>query len=204
MLDYNIKIDGIMPVIVQDYENNEVLTLGYINKEAYDKSMETGYMHYYSRSKKRIRMKGEASGNVQTIKEVKLDCDGDALLIKVIQKGPACHLGTRSCFQNIDAKPNYSNINYSLETLLDLQELIYNTKEKPRENSYTSELFASGEENIRKKVGEEAVETVLAQGKERIIYETADLLYHLLVFLSYNNIKIEEVMNELDRRNKMK
>ena len=202
MLDYNFNFDGIIPVVVQDYDTKDVLTLGYMNKEAYEKSMETGLMHYYSRSKQRIRMKGETSGNIQKIREVMVDCDGDSLLFQVEQKGSACHLGTKSCFREIGTPEPVGNIDYSMEILLDLEELVNRTKNKPRNNSYTTELFNSGEENIRKKVGEEAVETVLAQGRDRIIYETADLMYHLTVYLAYEGIKFSDIMNELSRRNK--
>jgi phosphoribosyl-ATP pyrophosphohydrolase/phosphoribosyl-AMP cyclohydrolase len=202
MLDYNFNFDGIIPVVVQDYDTKDVLTLGYMNNEAYEKSMETGLMHYYSRSKQRIRMKGETSGNIQKIREVMVDCDGDSLLFQVEQKGSACHLGTKSCFREIGTPEPVANIDYSMEVLLDLEELVNRTKNTPRKNSYTTELFNSGEENIRKKVGEEAVETVLAQGRDRIIYETADLMYHLTVYLAYEGIKFSDIMNELSRRNK--
>ncbi|MCL4452631.1 MAG: bifunctional phosphoribosyl-AMP cyclohydrolase/phosphoribosyl-ATP diphosphatase HisIE [Candidatus Thermoplasmatota archaeon] len=202
MLDYNFDFDGVIPVVVQDYSTGEVLTLGYMNMEAYRKSIETGLMHYYSRSKDRIRMKGEVSGNIQKIHDVMVDCDGDSLLFMVDQKGSACHLGTRSCFRKIGTVEQGENIDYSMEVLLNLEELVNRTRHNPRPNSYTTELFNSGEENIRKKVGEEAVETVLAQGKERIIYETADLMYHLTVYLAYEGIKFSDIMNELSRRNK--
>ncbi len=202
MLDYDLKFEGIMPVVVQDSETKEVLTLAYMNEEAYKKSMETGLMHYYSRSKQRIRMKGEASGNIQEIKDVMIDCDGDSLLFLVKQKGAACHLGTRSCFREIGTPAVPGNIDYSMEVLLELESLINKTKIEPRKNSYTTELFESGEENIKKKVGEEAVETILAQGNDRIIYETADLFYHLLVYLSYEKIKLSDIMNELSKRRK--
>jgi len=202
MSDYDLKFEGLMPVVVQDSETKEVLTLAYMDGEAYRKSMETGLMHYYSRSKQRVRMKGEASGNIQEIKDVKIDCDNDSLLFMVKQKGAACHLGTKSCFREIGTPTVAGNINYSLEVLLELESLIAKTKNTPRKNSYTTELFESGEENIKKKVGEEAVESILAQGKDRIVYETADLLYHLLVFLSYENIKLSDIMDELSKRRK--
>jgi phosphoribosyl-ATP pyrophosphohydrolase/phosphoribosyl-AMP cyclohydrolase len=202
MLDYKLDFNGIMPVVVQDYSTGEVLTLGYMNKEAYQKSIETGLMHYYSRNKQRIRMKGETSGNIQKIIDVMVDCDNDSLLFRVDQRGSACHLGTRSCFRKIGTTEPVGNIDYSMEVLLDLEELVNMTRDHPRDNSYTTELFNSGEENIRKKVGEEAVETVLAQGKDRIIYETADLMYHLTVYLAYEGIKFSDIMNELSRRNK--
>ncbi len=202
MSDYDLKFEGLMPVVVQDSETKEVLTLAYMDEAAYKKSMETGLMHYYSRSKQRVRMKGEASGNIQEIKDVMIDCDNDSLLFLVKQKGAACHLGTKSCFREIGTPAVAGNINYSLEVLLELESLIAKTKNTPRKNSYTTELFESGEENIKKKVGEEAVETILAQGKDRIVYETADLLYHLLVFLSYENIKLSDIMDELSKRRK--
>lgn len=202
MSDYDLKFEGLMPVVVQDSETKEVLTLAYMDEEAYKKSMETGLMHYYSRSKQRVRMKGEASGNIQEIKDVMIDCDNDSLLFLVKQKGAACHLGTKSCFREIGTPTVAGNINYSLEVLLELESLIAKTKNTPRKNSYTTELFESGEENIKKKVGEEAVESILAQGKDRIVYETADLLYHLLVFLSYENIKLSDIMDELSKRRK--
>ncbi|WP_276935401.1 bifunctional phosphoribosyl-AMP cyclohydrolase/phosphoribosyl-ATP diphosphatase HisIE [Ferroplasma acidiphilum] len=202
MSDYDLKFEGLMPVVVQDSETKEVLTLAYMDEEAYRKSMETGLMHYYSRSKQRVRMKGEASGNIQEIKDVMIDCDNDSLLFMVKQKGAACHLGTKSCFREIGTPVVAGNINYSLEVLIELESLIAKTKNTPRKNSYTTELFESGEENIKKKVGEEAVESILAQGKDRIVYETADLLYHLLVFLSYENIKLSDIMDELSKRRK--
>lgn len=202
MSDYDLKFEGLMPVVVQDSETKEVLTLAYMDGEAYRKSMETGLMHYYSRSKQRVRMKGEASGNIQEIKDVMIDCDNDSLLFLVKQKGAACHLGTKSCFREIGTPAVAGNINYSLEVLIELESLIAKTKNTPRKNSYTTELFESGEENIKKKVGEEAVESILAQGKDRIVYETADLLYHLLVFLSYENIKLSDIMDELSKRRK--
>ena len=202
MSDYDLKFEGLMPVVVQDSETKEVLKLAYMDEEAYRKSMETGLMHYYSRSKQRVRMKGEASGNIQEIKDVMIDCDNDSLLFMVKQKGAACHLGTKSCFREIGTPVVAGNINYSLEVLLELESLIAKTKNTPRKNSYTTELFESGEENIKKKVGEEAVESILAQGKDRIVYETADLLYHLLVFLSYENIKLSDIMDELSKRRK--
>ncbi|AHF79908.1 bifunctional phosphoribosyl-AMP cyclohydrolase/phosphoribosyl-ATP pyrophosphatase [Thermococcus paralvinellae] len=195
------KNNGIVPVIVQDTKG-EVLTLAYMNKEALKKTLETGYAHYYSRSQKRIRMKGEVSGNVQKVKEIKIDCDSDALLLIVEPKGPACHTGNYSCFYRKLGEPEKveGGIDYSLTILRELEELIKQRKEKPVEGSYTSKLFAEGKEKIYKKFGEEAVEVLVAEGRERIIYETADLLYHLLVLLAYNDISLGEVMNELRRR----
>ena len=195
------KSNGIVPVIVQSTEG-EVLTLAYMNREALKKTLETGYAHYYSKSQRRIRMKGEVSGNVQKVKEIRVDCDNDALLLIVEAHGPACHTGNRSCFYRKLGEPENTvgGVDYSLTILRELEELIKRRKEKPVEGSYTSKLFAEGKEKIYKKFGEEAIEVLVAEGRERIIHETADLLYHLLVLLVHNGISLGEVMKELRRR----
>ncbi|NJE25179.1 bifunctional phosphoribosyl-AMP cyclohydrolase/phosphoribosyl-ATP diphosphatase HisIE [Thermococcus sp. MV5] len=197
----NWEKSEIVPVIVQSIDG-EVLTLAYMNEEALRKTLETGYAHYYSRSQKRIRMKGEVSGNVQKVKEIKIDCDSDALLLIVEQVGVACHTGNRSCFYRKLGEPEreVGGIDYSLTVLRELEELIKQRKENPKEGSYTSKLFKEGKEKIYKKFGEEAVEVLVAEERERIIYETADLIYHLLVLLAYNGISLGEVMKELRRR----
>jgi len=176
----------IVPVIVQSVDG-EVLTLAYVNEEALRKTLETGYAHYYSRSQKRIRMKGEVSGNVQKVKEIKIDCDNDALLLIVEQVGVACHTGNRSCFYRKLGEPEKEagGIDYSLTVLRELEEVIKQRKENPKEGSYTSKLFKEGREKIYKKFGEEAVEILVAEEREKIIYETADL---------------REIMKELRRR----
>ncbi|HIP88482.1 MAG TPA: bifunctional phosphoribosyl-AMP cyclohydrolase/phosphoribosyl-ATP diphosphatase HisIE [Thermococcus paralvinellae] len=195
------KSNGIVPVVVQSMEG-EVLTLAYMNREALKKTLETGYAHYYSKSQRRIRMKGEVSGNVQKVKEIRVDCDNDALLLIVEAHGPACHTGNRSCFYRKLGEPENTvgGVDYSLTILRELEELIKQRKEKPVEGSYTSKLFAEGKEKIYKKFGEEAIEVLVAEGRERIIHETADLLYHLLVLLVHNGISLGEVMKELRRR----
>jgi len=209
MLDYEQIIDkldwkknnGLIPVIVQGLDG-DLLTLGYTDKEALSKTLETGYVHYYSRSKERIRMKGETSGNYQKLKEVYVDCDNDTLLLKVDQTGSACHLGTKSCFrkiEHIDKLPE-SNIDYSLDFLNQLKEIIKDRKKNPKEGSYTTYLFNEGKEKIYKKFGEEAVEVLVAPNRERTIYETADMIYHLLVLLTYEGIDIGEVVQELKKR----
>ncbi|WP_456422625.1 bifunctional phosphoribosyl-AMP cyclohydrolase/phosphoribosyl-ATP diphosphatase HisIE [Thermococcus sp.] len=196
------KNNGIVPVVVQDTKG-EVLTLAYVDREALRKTLETGYAHYYSRSKGRVRMKGEISGNLQRVREVKIDCDNDALLFIVEQKGVACHTGNYSCFYRKLGEPErVLPMDYSLEILRELEELIRKRKEKPVEGSYTSELFRSGRERIYKKFGEEAVEVLVAETREGLIYETADMLYHLLVLLAYNDVTLGEVMAELRRRRK--
>ncbi|POZ92559.1 bifunctional phosphoribosyl-AMP cyclohydrolase/phosphoribosyl-ATP diphosphatase HisIE [Petrotoga halophila] len=195
------KSNGLIPVIVQNLDG-DVLTLGYMNKEALNKTLETKYVHYYSRSKERVRMKGETSGNYQKLKEVYVDCDNDTLLLKVDQTGPACHLGTKSCFRKIEQidKVPESNIDYSLDFLNQLKEIIKDRKKNPKEGSYTTYLFNEGKEKIYKKFGEEAVEVLVAPNRERTIYETADMIYHLLVLLTYEGIDIAEVVQELKKR----
>ena len=201
-IDWN-KNNGLVPVIIQDLDGT-VLTLGYMNKEALNKTLETNLVHYYSRSKNRIRMKGETSGNYQRLKEIYIDCDNDTLLLKVEQIGVACHLGTKSCFrevEKIDRLPE-TTIDYSLDFLNELKEIIKDRKNNPKEGSYTSYLFKEGREKIYKKFGEEAVEVLVAPNRERIIYETADLIYHLFVLLCYENIEFGEIVQELKKRHK--
>lgn len=196
------KNGGVVPVVVRDAEG-EVLTLAYMDREALKRTLETGYAHYYSRSQKRIRMKGEISGNVQVVKEVRIDCDDDALLLIVEQKGVACHTGNYSCFYRKLGEPErVLPMDYSLTILRELEELIRARKERPVEGSYTSNLFREGRERIYKKFGEEAVEVLVAETRDELIYETADMLYHLLVLLAYNDVSLGEVMDELRRRRK--
>lgn len=199
----------LVPVITQD-ASGEVLTLAYMDKEALELTLKTGSAHYYSRSKERIRMKGEVSGNVQDIKEIKVDCDRDSLLMIVEQKGPACHTGHNSCFFSsldddrkdvgTDEGEEGNGLDYSLNIMKELEEVIKERKVDPKEGSYTSSLFSQGKEQIDKKLGEESVEVLVADDRDKIIHESADLLYHLLVKLSSENIELKEVMKELRRR----
>lgn len=196
------KNGGVVPVVVQDTEG-EVLTLAYMDREALRRTLETGYAHYYSRSQGRVRMKGEISGNLQVVREIRVDCDSDALLLKVEPQGPACHTGNYSCFyRNLGEPERVLPMDYSLTILRELEELIRKRKESPVEGSYTSRLFREGKERIYKKFGEEAVEVLVAENREALIYETADMLYHLLVLLAYNDVSLGEVMAELRRRRK--
>lgn len=201
-LDWNE--DGLIPVITQDLDGT-VLTLAYMDEEALELSLETGKAHYYSRSKQRIRMKGEVSGNIQMVEEIDVDCDRDALLMKVDQEGKACHKGHYSCFyRSLDdskiVEEEIEDIDYSLNILKELEEVINDRKENPAENSYTSSLFSNGEEEIDKKLGEEVIEVLVANDNESVISESADLLYHLLVKLTQRDIELSEVMKELRRR----
>ncbi|WP_457750622.1 bifunctional phosphoribosyl-AMP cyclohydrolase/phosphoribosyl-ATP diphosphatase HisIE [Thermococcus sp.] len=196
------KNGGIVPVVVQDTKG-EVLTLAYMDREALKRTLQTGYAHYYSRSQGRVRMKGEISGNTQKVREIRIDCDNDALLLIVEQRGVACHTGNYSCFYRKLGEPEkVLPMDYSLTILRELEELIKKRKENPVEGSYTSRLFKAGRERIYKKFGEEAVEVLVAETREGLIYETADMLYHLLVLLAYNGVSLGEVMAELRRRRK--
>lgn len=195
---------GPVTVVAVDNRTSEVLTVGHMNREALKRTMDTGYVNYYSTSKGRIRMKGETSGNIQILREIYRNCDGRTLLVRVDQKGPACHTGNRSCFFGKIGESDgpVPGINYSLDILRELESVIEDRKHNPDENSYTSSLFAKGKEEIYKKFGEEAVEILLAEGKERTVYESADMLYHFLVLLSLDGIKLDEVMAELAGRRK--
>ncbi len=196
------KGNGIVPIVVQS-EEKEVLTLGYMNKEALERTLKSRNVFYYSRTKNRIRMKGEISGNFQFLKDIKLDCDNDALLLTVEQIGPACHLGTKSCFsEEVELPKEEGKIDYSYSVLQELENVIKTRKSNPDEKSYTSFLFKEGKEKIFKKFGEEAVEVLVAENRERRIYETADMLYHLLVVLSYEDIDFSEILKELKGRRK--
>lgn len=193
--------NGLVPAIAQDV-GGQVLTLAYMDREALELTLSTGFAHYFSRSKGRIRKKGEVSGNVQVVDEVKLDCDGDAILVRVDQQGPACHTGENSCFHRGLGEPEVEggSIDYSLNVLKELEEVIRDRKENPRQDSYTSELFARGIGEINKKLGEEAIEAIVSSEEENFVHEAADLIYHLLVLLRERGIELGDVMNELGRR----
>lgn len=194
---------GLVPAIAQSTDG-QVLTLAYMDEEALRLTLSTGFGHYFSRSKGRIRKKGEVSSNVQVVEEVKIDCDGDSLLLKVDQQGPACHTGEKSCFYRQLGEPELEegSIDYSLNILKELEEVIRNRKESPREDSYTSELFRDGSEEIKKKLGEETIEVIVSRDKDNLVAEAADLIYHLLVLLRSREVELGEVMNELRRRRK--
>ncbi|MBP2631285.1 MAG: phosphoribosyl-ATP diphosphatase [Firmicutes bacterium] len=210
----NIKFDeqGLVPAIIQD-DQGQVLMLAYMNKESLEKTVETGLTWFYSRSRKGLWQKGETSGNIQKVKEISYDCDGDTLLIKVEQTGAACHTGTYSCFNRnlgetesnvatlFDANKVYGQ---SVSTILhDLYNVINDRKLHPKEGSYTNFLFEHGQDKILKKVGEEAAETIIASknmDKEEILYEMGDLWYHCLVLLAFHNISPSELLGELQNR----
>ena len=195
--------NGLIPVIAQDYESGEVLMLAYMNEDALNKTFETGYAHYYSRSKKTVSKFGEVLGNTQKVLVAFLDHDNDTLLIKVKQLGKACpDKNNYTCFPT-QIKGEYKDIGG--EMFGRLQRIVAEYKKNPEDGAYTSFLFARGVDRIAKKVGEEAVEFVIASKnaeKEGVINEAADLLYHTMVLLSAKGVKISEVCSELCKRNR--
>jgi phosphoribosyl-ATP pyrophosphohydrolase/phosphoribosyl-AMP cyclohydrolase len=203
MLKLKFNEKGLIPVIAQDYRTGEVRMLAWANEEAIKKTLETGYAHYYSRSRQKIWKKGETSGELQRVKEVRVDCDEDAVIYIIEQeKNKACHTGERNCFyRSINAQKITKPLPF--EVLPRLQEIIRERLEKKPEDSYTVKLVEKGKERVFQKLGEESVETLIALmkgNKEEIIYETADMLYMLLVSLEVSGIDIKEVMEELIKR----
>ena len=206
--------DGLIPAIVQDFANGEVLMMAFMNAEAVNKTVETGRTHFYSRSRQKLWMKGESSGHVQTVREVLYDCDADCLLVKVDQEVAACHTGHRSCFYRdlatgqvkaevvLDEGEVYVG-REKREVLYRLAGVIADRKKNPRPDSYTNRLLSSGAEGIGKKIMEEGLElTLAAQGTERskVANEAADLLYHAWVMLGLAGVSTDEVFGELARR----
>lgn len=200
---FKFNKDGLLPVIAQDYESGEVLMLVYMNEEALTKTFATGYAHYYSRSRKAVTKFGEAVGNTQKVKAAFLDHDSDTLLLKVTQKGKADpEKGTYTCFPE-QIKGEYNDIGG--EMFGRLQRIVADCRQNPETGSYTSFLFVRGVDRIGKKVGEEAVELVIASKNEEktgVINEAADLLYHVMVLLNAKDVKLSEVCKELCKRNR--
>ena len=193
-LDFE-KMNGLIPAIIQDNYTQKVLMLGFMNKEAYEKTMETGKVTFFIRTKNRLWTKGEESGNFLHVVSVKADCDNDTLLIMVHPEGPVCHKGTDTCWGD----KNEQDIMF----LKELQDFIDRRRQEMPEKSYTTSLFNSGVNKMAQKVGEEAVETILEACNgtdERLIYEGADLLYHLIVLLTYKGYRIEDLARELKER----
>lgn len=194
--------DGLIPVIVQDYKNAEVLMLAYMNEEAFRATIATGRMHYYSRSRQSLWEKGETSGHFQYVKSLTADCDFDTILAKVSQIEAACHTGARSCFFNDIVKKQYVDKN-PLQVFEDEYRVITDRKEHPKEGSYTNYLFDKGIDKILKKVGEEATEIVIAAKNpepQEIVYEISDFLYHMMVLMVERGVTWEDVVEELAQR----
>lgn len=203
MLTENVKFDerGLICAIAQDWETGEVLMQAYMNAEALARTAETGYAHYWSRSRKCLWKKGETSGHVQKVISATFDCDRDCLLLQVEQTGAACHTGNRTCFFEEEIVSEKAGATFFGE----LERVVKDRKEHPAEGSYTCYLFSKGVDKIAKKTGEEAVEVVIAaknDDREEFIGECADLLYHLQVLLEQKGVALSEVCTELKRRHK--
>ncbi|WP_081675137.1 bifunctional phosphoribosyl-AMP cyclohydrolase/phosphoribosyl-ATP diphosphatase HisIE [Butyrivibrio sp. LC3010] len=200
--DFKKNSDGMVPVVVQDYRTDAVLMVAYFNKESYYKTIETGKMTYFSRSRNQLWLKGETSGHFQYVKKLTADCDMDTILAKVKQVGVACHTGSYSCFFNEITGKKYAEKNPQ-KVLDSVFTVINDRKTNPREGSYTNYLFDKGLDKILKKVGEESTEMVIAAKNENsneLIYEMADFLYHMMVLMSEKGISWEEITDELARR----
>ncbi len=189
--------DGLIPAIIQDDRTLQVLMLGYMNREAYEKSLALGRVTFWSRTRQCLWTKGETSGNYLEIVSIAVDCDADTLLIRAIPHGPTCHTGTPTCFGEAQ-KPDEGFIRY-------LQSVIQQRHQSMPEGSYTTYLFNKGVNKIAQKVGEEAVETVIeavAGNHERLIYEASDLIYHLLVLMEATGHSLADLESELVKRHK--
>ncbi len=199
----NVKFDekGLVPVVVQDVKTNSVLMLAYMNRESLQITLESGNMTYFSRSRQKLWRKGETSGHYQTLKEMKIDCDGDTLLAIVSQEGPACHTGKYSCFFESLYGNGENSGGYGV--IDELFAVIEDRRNNPKEGSYTNYLFDKGVDKICKKIGEEAAEIIIAAknaAPDEIRYESADFLYHLLVLLCERGLTPGEVFAELEKR----
>lgn len=200
--DFKLLDNGLIPVVVQDYRTNEVLMVAYMNEDSYKMTIDTGKMTYYSRSRKKLWLKGETSGHFQYVKSLMIDCDNDTILAKVRQIGAACHTGNRSCFFKELAKKDYVSTN-PLTVLMDDYDIIMSRKNNPKEGSYTNYLFDKGIDKILKKCGEEAAEIIIAAKNpdaEELKYEIADFLYHMMVLMAECGIDWNDITKELVNR----
>ena len=190
------KMGGLVPAIIQDAETRQVLMLGFMNEEAYQKTLDTRHVTFWSRSRNTLWTKGETSGNYLNLVDIKIDCDQDTLLVRAIPEGPTCHTGTDTCWGE-------TNEQEPIRFLSELQSFIDKRKQEMPEGSYTTSLFNKGINKIAQKVGEEALETVIEAtngDRDHLIYEAGDLLYHLLVLLTEKGLRIEDVAAELQKR----
>ena len=201
--EFKKNSDGMVPVIVQDYKTDAVLMLAYMNKEAYEKTLSTGKMAYWSRSRDELWVKGDTSGHYQYVKSLTADCDKDTILAKVSQIGPACHTGSYSCFFNSIMEKEDANVSNPLRVFEDVFAVIMDRKVNPKEGSYTNYLFDKGIDKILKKLGEEATEIVIAAknpNPNEIKYEISDFLYHMMVLMAEKGITWEEIIEDLAKR----
>ncbi len=200
--NFKLNSDGLIPVITQDYKTGEVLMLAYMNEEAYNSTIATGRMTYFSRSRQSLWLKGETSGHFQYVKELTLDCDKDTLLAKVKQIGPACHTGNNSCFFTSLVEKEYNNSN-PFRVFEEVFGVILERKMNPKEGSYTNYLFDKGIDKILKKCGEEATEIIIAAknpNAEELRYEISDFLYHMMVLMAECGLDWTDITTELANR----
>ena len=193
------KMGGLVPAIIQDADTKNVLMLGFMNKEAYEKTLATKHVTFWSRTRNCLWTKGETSGHYLNLVDMKVDCDNDTLLVKVHPIGPTCHTGTDTCW----GEDNHVQQGFDLLFLSELQDFINRRKQEMPEGSYTTKLFKDGINKIAQKVGEEALETVIEAtngSKEHLVYEASDLLYHLVVLLAEKDLRIEDIAEELHKR----
>lgn len=200
--EFKLNSDGLIPVVVQDYKTDEVLMVAYMNEEAFEKTIATGRMTYYSRSRKELWVKGLTSGHFQYVRSIEIDCDNDTLLAKVKQVGAACHTGNRSCFYRNLVSTEYAETN-PLKVFNEVMGIIEDRKQHPKEGSYTNYLFDKGIDKILKKCGEEATEIIIAAKNpdpEEIKYEISDFLYHVMVLMVLRGVTWEDIVKELANR----
>ena len=193
------KMGGLVPAIIQDATTRKVLMLGFMNEEAYQKTLETKHVTFWSRTRQTLWTKGETSGHFLNLVDMKVDCDNDTLLIQANPIGPTCHTGTDTCW----GEENREQQGSPLQFLSELQDFIDKRKQEMPEGSYTTKLFRDGVNKIAQKVGEEALETVIEATNgtsDHLVYEASDLVYHLIVLLAEKGLRIEDVANELHRR----
>jgi phosphoribosyl-ATP pyrophosphohydrolase/phosphoribosyl-AMP cyclohydrolase len=193
---------GLIPAIVQEYSSREVLMLAYMNEESLQKTLETGETWFFSRSRQALWHKGETSGHIQKVKNIRYDCDADTLLVEVLQTGAACHTGQPTCFyQTLQSNLAPDELNPNM--IPDLVHIIKDRRQHPKEGSYTNYLFDKGIDKMLKKVGEESAEVIIAAknpDKGELIYEISDLVYHTLVLMEQRDVTVAEIKKELTRR----
>ncbi|MDF2986336.1 MAG: phosphoribosyl-ATP diphosphatase [Eubacterium sp.] len=211
-LKNSIKFDdkGLVPVVTQDYKTKEVLMVAYMNEEAFNKTLETGKVTYFSRSRNKLWVKGETSGHFQHVKNIRLDCDGDTILVEAEQIDAACHTGNKSCFYRtltdgawVEAEAKADAEILTANILQEVYDVIVDRTIHPKEGSYTNYLFTKGLDKILKKVGEETAEVIIAaknKSKEEIRYEISDLMYHLMVLMVERGVTLEDIYGELKGR----
>lgn len=208
----NIKFDekGLFPCVTQDFRSGEVLMLAYMNAESLKLTLDTGFATYYSRSRQELWKKGETSGNTQKVVDVRVDCDGDTLLLLVEQMGAACHTGEPNCFyRNINENGQIDKVDeklmYTARVLEEDYDMVLDRRDKPKEGSYTNYLFDKGIDKICKKIGEESSEIIIAaknRDKQEVIYEVSDFMYHVTVLLAEQGVAWQDVFHEIVKRRK--